>query len=630
VRVGVASAVVALALACGALLSYDLLTFRETLAQRLVSAADIIGHNSASALVFNVPSDGEKTLSALKTQPNIIAAALYTPQKQVFAVWKRASAPDFPFPASPAVDESITRSGAGFVETFRPILLDGARIGTVFLRSDLSERLTRVRRYALIVVTVLLLSTLIASVVALRLGRQIAKPILALSAVARRVSEERDYAVRVKALGEGEIGVLERTFNDMLSQIQSRGRALQAAHDELEQKVIARTVELRQKEEELFQSRKMESIGRLAGGIAHDFNNLLTGIIGCAETLEGALRDNPEVQIEALEIKKAGNRAAMLTRQLLAFGRKQVISPQPLNLNEAIGRTAKMLERLLGEDIEIRTVFDPDLRLVRADPSQIDQILINISVNARDAMSTGGRLTIKTSNVRLQNDAVPVEVEPGDYVMMAFTDTGHGMSKEVRGQIFEPFFTTKEMGKGTGLGLSTVYGIVKQNNGAITVYSHPGMGTTFKIFFPAIEPSPQQKRPESFQPALLQAPNGSETILLVEDEELVASHLARLLRGRGYTVVAADSGAQALELMRRREAPVDLVLTDVIMPGMNGRELVQKLRESAPRLPALFMSGYPSEIVAKHGVVDPGISFVEKPFQGTQVLLKIRELLSQR
>src|SRR6185437_14908985 len=387
----------------------------------------------------------------------------------------------------------------------------------------------------------------------------------------------------------------------MLDRIQESGRALQKAHDELEQKVIERTEELRRKEEELFQSRKLESIGRLAGGVAHDFNNLLTGILGCTESLETDIPASNPLHVDVQQIKGAAERAATLTRQLLAFGRKQIIRPQSIDLNALVGSTGNLLRRLIGEDITISYELQPGLGRLRADAGQLDQLLINLAVNARDAMPKGGQLLIKTSQITLEEGSEPNELPRGAYVMLSISDTGVGMSEEVRSKIFEPFFTTKEMGKGPGLGLATVYGVVKQNSGTIMVYSHEGLGTTFKILLP-VEKSAGEKRlipdTDSQDGADALEPRG-ETILVVEDEAIVLSHIARLLTRKGYYVLLARSAKEAFDAAAKAGETIDLILSDIVMPEMDGLEMVDRLRTRFPATPVLFMSGYPADVIAR-------------------------------
>ena len=380
-------------------------------------------------------------------------------------------------------------------------------------------------------------------------------------------------------------------------------------------------------EEQLRQSQKMEAIGQLAGGIAHDFNNLLTAINGFSDLslrrLEGAdpLRGNIE------EVKKAGERAASLTRQLLAFSRKQVLQPKVFGLNSVISEVEKMLKRLIGEDIELRTVLDQETGSVKADPGQIEQVIINLAVNARDAMPSGGRLTIETTNVYIhEGDAdMRIAVDPGQYVMLAISDTGMGMDDQVQSHIFEPFFTSKEAGKGTGLGLSTVYGIVKQSEGNVQVYSKVGKGTTFKVYLPRVDETAQvYKRTPEVEENL----QGKEIILLAEDEDVVRKLARQVLEMFGYQVLEAPNGGAALLICERHEAPIHLLITDVVMPEMSGPELTDRLTQLRPDLKVLYMSGYTDNAVIHKGVLDEGTNFIQKPFTPAALARTVREVLN--
>jgi two-component system, cell cycle sensor histidine kinase and response regulator CckA len=373
-------------------------------------------------------------------------------------------------------------------------------------------------------------------------------------------------------------------------------------------------------------TQKMEAIGILAGGVAHDFNNLLSVILSYTQFALQALREGDPLKNDLLEVKNAGERAAVLTRQLLAFGRKQLLQPVPLNLNHVAQGIERMLRRILGEDIDLVQILAPDLGVVRADPGQIEQVLMNLVVNARDAMSQGGQLTIETSNVDLDEEYAShhVDVKPGPYVRLAVTDTGCGMDAQTKAQLFEPFFTTKEQGKGTGLGLSTVYGIVKQSGGSIWVYSELGLGTTFKTYLPrelSVKASATRLRP------VLEPAAGSETILVVEDEESLRKVARRSLEGAGYTVLTAGAGDEALLLSAQYAGTIHLLLTDVVMPRMSGKALAQALLKTRPMTKVLYMSGYADNAFVHHGVVDEGTHFLSKPFTAMDVARKVRSVI---
>ena len=396
-------------------------------------------------------------------------------------------------------------------------------------------------------------------------------------------------------------------------------------NDDLERRVEERTRALRESEEQLRQSQKIEAIGRLAGGIAHDFNNLLSVILSYGELMSGGLPKDDPLQDELLEVRRAAQRAADLTRQLLAFSRQQVLSPKVTDLNVVLSNMDRMLSRLIGEHIEVRTRATTDLGMVMVDPSQIEQVVMNLVVNARDALPSGGILTLETANVDLDEAyaAEHADVVPGPHVMLAVTDNGTGMDKITKGRIFEPFFTTKPQGKGTGLGLSTVFGIVKQSGGHIWVYSEVGKGTSFKIYLPRV----QQKVHVSSDNTRASAPRGTETVLLVEDEEQVRV-LAKNVLGRfGYHVLVAENAHKALEIVNGHEGTIHLLLTDVVMPKMSGRELAEKVTPLRPKTKILFMSGYTADTVVHHGELGPGVAFLQKPITPDMLVRKVREVL---
>jgi PAS domain S-box-containing protein len=379
-------------------------------------------------------------------------------------------------------------------------------------------------------------------------------------------------------------------------------------------------------ENQLQQSRRMEAVGRLAGGIAHDFNNLLTIIKGYAELALQRSGIQAELRADVQQIENAAERASTLIRQLLAFSRRQVLQPKIIDLNAIVLGLDKLLGRLMGEDIEMVTRCAANVGRVKADPAQIEQVIMNLVVNARDAMPKGGRLTVETYNIDLDSTYARdhVSVKPGSYVMLAVTDTGIGMNPETVAHIFEPFYTTKESGQGTGLGLSTVYGIVKQSGGYIWVYSEPGKGTTFKVYLPRVA-EPVEAKPERVE--LPAANKGSETILLVEDEEAVRELTSRILSAKGYSVVAAKSVKDAEEWCDKNGGKIHLLLTDIIMPGTSGRELARRITAKHPRTRVLYMSGYTDNVLAQGGVLEAGLSFLQKPFTPAALAQKVREVL---
>jgi nitrogen-specific signal transduction histidine kinase/ActR/RegA family two-component response regulator len=385
----------------------------------------------------------------------------------------------------------------------------------------------------------------------------------------------------------------------------------------------------KQLEEQFRQAQKMEAVGRLAGGIAHDFNNLLMVIQGYADLLADRLPVGEALHRNAEQIQTAAQRAAALTQQLLAFSRKQILAPKVLNVHSVVADMEKMLQRLIGEDIELETSSKPDLWLVKADRSQIEQVVMNLAVNARDAMPQGGRLMIETTNVEFDASVShsPAVVAPGKYVMLAVTDNGCGMDSKTQAHIFEPFFTTKEKGKGTGLGLATVYGVVKQSGGYVWVYSEPGHGTTFKIYLPRIEDeTATSARDRNVKPDAL--PRGTEVVLLVEDEAGVRELAREYLEMSGYTVIVAPDGRTAIELASMHKGTIHLLMTDMVMPGIGGRELAERVAAIRPEIKILYMSGYTDQAVVHQGILGTDAPLLQKPFTLATLTTKLREILA--
>jgi signal transduction histidine kinase len=429
--------------------------------------------------------------------------------------------------------------------------------------------------------------------------------------------------------------------------LQAANRELRALQADLEHRVQARTAELeranaqlteemaerqraeqalRASEDQLRQSQKMEAVGTLAGGVAHDFNNLLTAIMGYAQLLSLRHRSDPQARHDSEEILRAAERAAMLTRQLLAFSRREVVQPKRLDLNAIIRDMGKLLRRLLGERVHLVVAPAESLWTVRADPGHMEQVVMNLAVNARDAMPDGGKLTIETANVELGEvyAGEPVEAPPGSYVVLSVTDTGTGMDPETRSRMFEPFFTTKGAGKGTGLGLSTVYGIVKQWGGAIQIYSDVGWGTSFKIYLPRVTgPAESEARVDD----QADMPRGSETVLLAEDQDAVSAVIRAALLPCGYRVLAAPNGIEALEICERHEGPIQILVTDLVMPGMDGPELAARARQVRPALKVLFISGYSEKAFSGHEGGDPGAALLQKPFTPDALARRLRAVL---
>ena len=380
-------------------------------------------------------------------------------------------------------------------------------------------------------------------------------------------------------------------------------------------------------EQQLLHSQKMEAIGKLAGGLAHDLNNVMTAIMSCSSFLLMGLSPEDPLRRDAQDIKKAGKRAAHLIRQIMAFGRRQVLHPRVFDLNTAVADMEEMLRHLIGENIDMVAALEPELGLVKADIGQIEQVIMNLVVNAGDAMPRGGHLTIETNNVDFDESYANKNeiMQPGPYVMLAVSDTGIGMDAKTQAQIFEPFFSTKEMGTGSGLGLSTVHGIVKQSGGYIRVYSKPGQGTTFKIYLPLIEGVVE---PTKLNKAQVESLQGSETILLVEDDDMVRNSALRTLQQYGYQVLEAKDGKKATKICQQHEGLIHLMLTDVVMPGMSGKELAERMESLYPEMKMVYMSGYVGNIIANHGVVGPRTNFIHKPFAPEVLAKKVRNILN--
>ena len=435
--------------------------------------------------------------------------------------------------------------------------------------------------------------------------------------VSRVMPQHEDAGIWKHKKKDGTITYVEITAHELT--FYGRPAQIVLAYDVTERRFL---------EEQFRQSQKLEAVGQLAGGVAHDFNNLLTVITGYSDlSLRGLDKDTP-LYSNLEEIKKAGESAASLTRQLLAFSRKQVLQPKVLKLNVIVDDVNKMLQRLIGEDIDLLMVLEPSLGQIKADPGQIEQVILNLTVNARDAMPQGGKLTIETANVYLDDKYARrhTAIQPGHYVMLAVSDNGCGIDAEIQLRMFEPFFTTKEQGKGTGLGLSTVYGIVKQSDGNIWVYSEVGKGTTFKVYLPRVDEGAQEyKRSAETEEAL----QGTETILLAEDEDIVRKLARQVLEMYGYQVLEAVNGGAALLICERYKEPIHLLITDVVMPEMSGRELAERRSQLCPEMRVLFMSGYTDDAIVHQGVLDAGANFIQKPFSPDALAGKVREVLDR-
>jgi two-component system cell cycle sensor histidine kinase/response regulator CckA len=435
----------------------------------------------------------------------------------------------------------------------------------------------------------------------------------------RDTYSEREYD-EVEATWKRKDGSL---LNVQLSVRAVRNAARQVEYYET---FVRDVTEQRRLQQQLVQAQKMEAVGRLAGGIAHDFNNLLTVITSYSDLLLEDLSPDDPKRDDVEQVRKAADGAASLTRQLLAFSRQQVLEPRVVDLNVVVDGLRKILQRVIGEDVEFATTLAPDLRAVKADVGQLEQVLMNLAVNARDAMPTGGKLTIETANVELDTDYPQThhQATAGHFVMLAVTDTGVGMDEATKARIFEPFFTTKGVGKGTGLGLATVYGIVKQSGGFVWVYSEPGHGTSFKIYLPRVE-EPVDRGTAS--PAAAGVPRGTETVLVVEDAAAVRAVTRQVLERQGYTILEAPNGEAALERAATHHGPIHLLLTDVVMPVLSGRQLAERLAQLRPETRVLYTSGYTDDSIVRHGILESGIAYLQKPFTPDSLARKVRAVL---
>lgn len=589
--------------------------FRRSHEEGSKSLAKIMARNCEASLAFRLPEDADRVLDALSAKPSVTYAVVKDAKGEVFAAYGMLPK-DLSAGRSAAADVG---AGApdGYLMIHENIMMAGSIIGSITLYDDMREA-RRIRLFALSMMgVVVLISMAVFSVMISPMQKMISEPILSLSAAARRISGQQDFSLRVEKLGNDEVGQLVDDFNAMIGHIEDRN---------IERK---RTETERQKlEAQLLQAQKMEAIGHLAGGIAHDFNNMLQAIIGYASLLDMRVEEDSPLKTYVAEILNSSEKSADLTKQLLAFSRKQIISPKQIDLNQLIQGMEKMLGRLIGEDVEFETYLaNRDLSVV-VDPGQIGQVLMNLCTNARDAMPDGGHLSISTEAVQLGEDYIAANIieKPGMYALISVTDTGVGMDDETRQKIFDPFFTTKEVGRGTGLGLSMAYGIIRQHNGHINVYSEMGKGSTFRIYLPLSETVG-----EVTEAAAATMPRGGkETILVAEDNEEVRGLIRSVLEGFGYTVITAGDGEEALHKFRENEDRIKLVILDVIMPRKNGKEVYDEITRTNPGMKVLFSSGYTADVISTKGVLEGKMDFISKPVTPHDLLNKIREILDRQ
>lgn len=586
-----------------------------------IRAAQLMAAFAAVDLVFDARDQAAKDLAMLRSHPDMESAVLYDSTGQRFAAWHRETAtavPQLRPRALPHATPSSRRISSEFIEVQVPVHDRDRMLGTLHVLLSTREVQAQLQRLMGQLVT-LGVGVLVTSVlIAVLLQRLVSQPILAIANVAARISATGDYSLRVTTAGSRELVALGHSFNDALVAIEQR-----------EQQRDQAEAALRVSESQLQQSQKMEAMGRLAGGVAHDFNNMLTAILSYARMLSDGLPEGDPMRLDLEQIITAAERSAGLTRQLLAFSRRQLIQPQLLDLGHVVHGVEGMLRRVIGEDVVLRVDVAPSLPPVIGDVGQIEQVLVNLVVNARDAMPQGGLLTVELREIKLEQPRIArmSTIPPARYVQLAVTDTGVGMSEDTLGHIFEPFFTTKPTGQGTGLGLATVFGIVKQTGGDIVVHSQLGEGTRFEIYLPRATASPMVGPPPA--PGALDGQGHGETVLLVEDEALVRESVHRILTAGGYTVLQARSGREALRVAAEHHKNIDILLTDVVMPGMTGRDLADELARVQPGLRVLYMSGYTADVMGRHGVLEAGIDLIIKPFTPKALRHKVREVLDR-
>ena len=553
-----------------------------------------------------MPPAGLLFAARLWSQPVLKEMAMYTGNEV-----------DVASPANTAAEASLNDEENGLVEFSRTLRAwNGQPLAQLVIRNDSPVVRELNRSSARLLLSLVLFALILLLLLSSSLVRWVSRP---LRQIMDSLMRNDPKPLDRMAHDNSEFGELARTIQKFFQQRDNLVREMEERR--------AMEEALRKSEEELRHSQKMEAVGRLAGGIAHDFNNLLTAIIGYAELISTRESNEPIVKQHGELIRKAGEQAATLTKQLLAFSRKQLLQPKVIDLNQLVVDMEKLLRRVIGERFDLKTLPEADMGRVLADPTQIEQVILNLGVNARDAMPTGGQLTIRTANVHLDKWRAPqisVSLAAGDYVELSVTDTGQGMDEETKSRIFEPFFTTKGPGKGTGLGLATVYGIVRQTGGGISVESAPGEGSTFRIYLP-LEPAPlDETRPTA---APLEKTRNFETVLVVEDEEIVRELVCDVLSEQGYNVMCASDGRDALKLASGYDGKIHLLITDVIMPHMNGQELATQLAVARPDMKILFVSGYSDNDIGDHGVLDPDIELLQKPFTPETLARKIRDVI---
>lgn len=637
---------VALSLAILLLSIYEVRTYFIKIRDNLTVQSRIIAGQSAASLAFDDEADAKTNLNALSYSPEIVYAALYTKDRRIFAKYSRHGMQN-DFSPIEFIKEGYYYT-FNFISIIQPVILDNEKIGALYIRSSLNELYSTIKWYLIAAFAVIVISLLAAYVMTAKLEGSIIEPVFHLTRLMEAVSTEKNYSLRVTENRNDELGILARGFNEMLSQIENRDAELQMHRQRLEEEVLKRTLELtktnerlqkelaeREKAEaeqkrlhaQLLHAHKMEAVGQLAGGIAHDFNNMLTAIMGYAGLLKLNMEQDSVLLPYVEQILTSSEKASNLTQQLLAFSRRQIINPKPANLNSILKDIEKLLSRLIREDIELRILPSAVGLTAIVDNVQIEQALINLATNARDAMPNGGMLSIQACATKIDDEFIKMHGygKPGNYALITVSDTGIGMDDETKKRIFEPFFTTKELGRGTGLGLSIVYGIIKQHDGYIDVYSEKGKGATFKIYLPLVKSWTAEKKAAVTHPPK----GGSETILIAEDRNDVREIIKTVLEKFGYTVMIADDGDEAVNKFNEHKDSIDMLIFDVVMPKKSGKEAYDEISKVTPAIKCLFMSGYTADIINKKGILEEGIEFISKPISPDALLKKVREILDK-
>ena len=604
----------------------------ERVKAQSTSLGEVTAYSASAAVFFEDKASLNEVLEALRQDREVLYAVLLDESGDLIASFNQGKAQQSSFLRS-GNSGQISEDGTVY-QRMTPILKDGQKIGELYLgssldrvRAEVAASQWNVAFVSLVIFVLGMLGGLIASFMMTAPLKQMVQTVDNLA--------KGGFKHRAVVSSKDEIGQLAGAFNEMVDSLESAHVELQEMNRTLERRVEDRTKALQEEmdqrkeiEEQLLQAQKMEAIGRLSGGVAHDFNNILTAIIGYSDLLLIRASKGKTNWEYVRQIKKAAERAASLTQQLLAFSRKQVLRPRLLDMHSLVCETEKMLRRLIGEDIDLEVISEPNLGHVKADPGQIQQVILNLAVNARDAMPKGGRLSIETAVTQVDQcrAAQSPGLNSGDYVTLTVSDNGSGMDGETLLHIFEPFYTTKGPGEGTGLGLATVYGVVKQSGGYITVYSEPGNGSKFRIYLPLVD-LPAQLMDSQEVDNLLPV-EGSETILLVEDEEPVRTLTRKMLESRGYAVLEASHGREALETSERYREPIHLIITDMVMPLMSGTEVAETLLAARPETKVLFISGYSEQAIARQGALASRGEFLPKPFTLQDLSQKVHQVLN--